>query len=85
MNECLLWCVRGRYVVASNRVLLMLKDGSQAWQVKDFLVEQDRCEVVTIEGKDYPGKGSVQVTTIHIVTEDEVTIENYFPEVGNIP
>jgi len=22
--------------------------------------------------------------TIHIVTDDEVTIENYFPEVGNI-
>jgi len=53
--------VIGRYVVASNRVLLMLKDGSQAWDVKDFLVQQDRCEVVTIEGKDYPGKGSAQV------------------------
>jgi len=39
----------------------MLKDGSQAWEVKDFLVQQDRCEVVTIEGKDYPGKGSAQV------------------------
>jgi len=50
-----------RYVVGSNRVLLMLKDGSQAWEVKDFLVQQDRCEVVTIEGKDYPGKGSAQV------------------------
>ena len=23
--------------------------------------------------------------TIHIVTDNEVTIENYFPEVGNIP
>jgi hypothetical protein len=49
-----------RYVVGSNRVLLMLKDGSQAWEIKDFLVNQDRCEVVTIEGKDYPGKGSAQ-------------------------
>ena len=53
----------GRYVVASNRVLLMLKDGSQAWEVKDFLIQQDRCELVTIEGKDYPGKGSLQVIT----------------------
>ena len=43
-------------------MLLMLKDGSQAWEVKDFLVQQDRCEVVTIEGKDYPGKGSAQVS-----------------------
>jgi len=40
----------------------MLKDGSQAWEVKDFLVQQDRCESVTIEGKDYPGKGSTQVS-----------------------
>jgi len=49
-------------VVGSNRVLLMLKDGSQAWEIKDFLVQQDRCEVVTIEGKDYPGKGATQVS-----------------------
>ena len=55
LNTC---AVIGRYVVGSNRVLLMLKDGSHAWAVKDFLVQQDRCEVVTIEGKDYPGKGS---------------------------
>jgi len=55
--------VTGRYVVGSNRVLLMLKDGSHAWDVKDFLVQQDRCEVVSIEGKDYPGKGSSQVAS----------------------
>ncbi|KAK2144444.1 hypothetical protein LSH36_756g00004, partial [Paralvinella palmiformis] len=47
-----------RYIVGSNRVLLMLKDGSKAWEIKNFLVQQDRCEVVTIEGKDYYGKGS---------------------------
>jgi hypothetical protein len=47
-----------RYVVGDNRVLLMLKDGSHAWEIKDFLVKQERCEVVTIEGKDYPGKAS---------------------------
>jgi len=58
------YIVIGRYVVGSNRVLLMLKDGSQAWDVKDFLVQQDRCEVVTIEGKDYPGKGSGQVAQL---------------------
>jgi len=51
-----------RYVVGSNRVLLMLKDGSQAWEVKDFLTRQDRCDVVTIEGKDYPGKAYTPVT-----------------------
>ena len=36
----------------------MLKDGAVAWEVKDFLVQQDRCEEVTIEGKSYPGKAS---------------------------
>lgn len=52
-----------RYVVGQNRVLFMLKDGSTAWDIKDFLVAQERCEVVTIEGKDYFGKGSSQVST----------------------
>lgn len=47
-----------RYVVGSNRALFLLKDGAKAWEVKDFLVKQERCEVVTIEGKDYPGRGS---------------------------
>lgn len=47
-----------RYVVGSNRALFLLKDGAKAWEVKDFLIKQDRCEVVTIEGKDYPGRGS---------------------------
>ena len=47
-----------RHVVGSNRVLFVLKDGATAWAIKDFLVQQDRCESVTIEGKDYKGKGS---------------------------
>ena len=46
-----------RYVVGANRVLFMLKDGAKAWEIKDFLVQQDRCELVTIESQDYPGKG----------------------------
>ena len=45
-----------RFVVSSNRVLIKLADGSYAYEIKDFLVQQDRCETVTIEGKDYPGK-----------------------------
>ena len=48
-------------MVGDNRALFMLKDGSSAWDVKNFLIQQDRCEVVTIEGKDYHGKGSPQV------------------------
>ena len=55
-----------RYVVGSNRALFVLKDGSQAWDVKNFLVAQDRCEVVTIEGKDYPGKGASKVDLLAV-------------------
>lgn len=36
----------------------MFKDGAHAWQAKDFLVEQERCESVTIESKVYHGKHS---------------------------
>ena len=42
----------------------MLKDGAKAWEVKDFLVSQENCELVTIEGKDYYGRGSKQVGCI---------------------
>ncbi|WAR29499.1 MESD-like protein [Mya arenaria] len=44
------------YVVSENRVIFMLNNGAMAWEIKDFLVNQDRCEEVTIEGKSYPGK-----------------------------
>ena len=35
----------------------MLSDGSMAWKVKDYLVSLVTCASVTIEGKDYEGKG----------------------------
>ncbi|XP_067301133.1 LRP chaperone MESD isoform X1 [Pseudorasbora parva] len=47
-----------RFVVGSNRVIFMLRDGSYAWEIKDFLVAQDRCEDVTVEGQVYPGKAA---------------------------
>ncbi|KAG7468110.1 hypothetical protein MATL_G00139330 [Megalops atlanticus] len=47
-----------RFVVGSNRVIFMLRDGSYAWEVKDFLVSQDRCADVTVEGQVYPGKAA---------------------------
>ncbi|XP_019935184.1 LRP chaperone MESD [Paralichthys olivaceus] len=45
-----------RFVVGSNRVIFMLRDGSLAWEVKDFLVAQERCMDVTVEGQVFPGK-----------------------------
>ncbi|PRD19109.1 UNVERIFIED_CONTAM: mesdc2, partial [Trichonephila clavipes] len=47
-----------RYPISENRVIFMFKDGSQAWEAKDYLVDQKRCELVTIESKDYYGKHS---------------------------
>ncbi|KAL7854423.1 hypothetical protein SRHO_G00166130 [Serrasalmus rhombeus] len=47
-----------RFVVGSNRVIFMLRDGSYAWEIKDFLTNQDRCEDVTVEGQVYPGKAA---------------------------
>ena len=49
-----------RFVISDNRAIFMFKDGSHAWEAKDFLVDQDRCEEVTIENKPYPGKGRSQ-------------------------
>ncbi|XP_034082888.1 LRP chaperone MESD [Gymnodraco acuticeps] len=45
-----------RFVVGSNRVIFMLRDGSYAWEVKDFLISQERCADVTVEGQVFPGK-----------------------------
>lgn len=45
-----------RYMIDDNRAIFMFKDGAQAWEAKDFLVEQERCLQVTIENKDYKGK-----------------------------
>ncbi|CAM4819501.1 unnamed protein product [Rotaria magnacalcarata] len=47
-----------RFVIDDNRILFLLKDGSQAFEVKDFLVKQDRCKEVTIDNRPYYGKGA---------------------------
>ncbi len=46
----------------------MIKDGSKAWEIKDFLVTQERCELVTIEGKDYYGKAHPSYTESQVKT-----------------
>lgn len=54
-----------RFVVGSNRVIFMLRDGSMAWEVKDFLVSQDRCMEVTVEGQVFPGKAAKKDAAKH--------------------
>lgn len=47
-----------RYIVDDNRAIFLFKDGAQAWEAKEFLVQQEKCESVTIESKVYHGKHS---------------------------
>lgn len=50
--------IADRFVISDDRAIFMFKDGSHAWEAKDFLVQQDRCQEVTIENKPYRGKGA---------------------------
>lgn len=45
-------------MVEDDRAIFLFKDGSQAFAAKDFLIEQERCESISIESKVYPGKHS---------------------------
>nr|CAD7441319.1 unnamed protein product [Timema bartmani] len=49
-----------RYLVDDNRAIFMFKDGSQAWDAKNFIVEQEKCKEVVIENKTYHGKHTKQ-------------------------
>lgn len=42
--------------MGDDRAIFLFKDGSLSWTAKEFLVEQERCESVTIESKVYSGK-----------------------------
>lgn len=45
-----------RYMIDEDRAIFMFKDGAQAWTAKEFLVDQDKCESVTLENQVYHGK-----------------------------
>merc|ERR1711953_1646806 len=47
-----------RFLVEDRRVMFSFKDGSYAWEAKDFLIEQERVEDVQLEGKTFKGKFS---------------------------
>ena len=44
-----------RYLVSDDRVIFMTKDGSYAWEIKDFLIQQPECLEVTFDNQKYPG------------------------------
>ncbi|KAL4713992.1 hypothetical protein ACJJTC_005623 [Scirpophaga incertulas] len=45
-----------RYLIADDRAIFMFKDGSQAWEAKEFLIEQDELKDVQLESQTYTGK-----------------------------
>ncbi|XP_020608414.1 LDLR chaperone boca-like [Orbicella faveolata] len=49
-----------RYLVSDDRALFMLKDGSHAWDVKDFLITQPDCKLVEFDNQQFPGAGAKQ-------------------------
>jgi len=44
-----------RYAIEDDRVLYMFREGSQAWEAKDYLIEQDQCEEVMLEQQTHLG------------------------------
>lgn len=40
-----------------DRILYMFKDGSRAWEGRDFIVNHPACKEVTLEGNSVHGKG----------------------------
>merc|ERR1712226_843204 len=47
-----------RFVIEDDRVMFMFRDGAQAWEAKQFLLEQERCDEVQLEQQTYYGKFS---------------------------
>ncbi|KAB7496055.1 LDLR chaperone boca [Armadillidium nasatum] len=50
-----------RYMVDDKRAIFMFKDGSLAWEAKDFLIEQEELLECTLENRSYYGKYTPEV------------------------
>lgn len=44
-----------RFIVEDDKAIFMIKDGARAWEIKDFLVTQERCLEVDIDSEIFPG------------------------------
>ena len=43
------------FVVDDDRILFLFKDGSQAWDARDYLLKRPECAEVSLEGRTQPG------------------------------
>ncbi|KAI6230780.1 hypothetical protein M3Y99_01022400 [Aphelenchoides fujianensis] len=52
------------YVVDDDRILFLFKDGSRAWEGRDYILKQPECAEITLEGNTIPGAGSKKHTEL---------------------
>ncbi|KAI6237919.1 LDLR chaperone MESD [Aphelenchoides besseyi] len=52
------------YVVEDDRILFLFKDGSRAWEGRDYILKQPNCLDITLEGNTIPGAGSKKHTEL---------------------
>lgn len=45
------------YPIEDSRILFMFKEGSQAFEARNFIIKQKECIEVTLEGKSMIGAG----------------------------
>ncbi|RNA00676.1 LDLR chaperone boca [Brachionus plicatilis] len=45
-----------RFMVDDHQAIFMINDGSKSWEIKDYLIQQKDCNLVTIDQDKYPGK-----------------------------
>lgn len=46
------------YVIEDDRAIIMFKEGSQAWEAKEFLLKQPECAEISLEGQTIQGAAS---------------------------
>ena len=64
-------------MINDDRILLVLPDGADAFDVKDFLVQQERCKEVTIDNRPYYGKGAT--VREYIKSKKSFNVNHVFP------
>ena len=52
-------------MVDEKRAIFMFKDGSMAWDAKDFLIEQEELLECTLENRPYYGKFTSEVFNLY--------------------
>ena len=45
-----------KFLVSDDSALFITNDGSLAWEMKEFLIKQDRCDYVKIDNETFNGK-----------------------------